>query len=733
MTAIFNDENYQSRDSFFIDQTLLRFIEQELIPVTLLDKELFYQALRILVEHFASENRRLLETRASYQRKIDDWHRNIRGKDYDASALEAFLREINYVVTEPEEFQVSTDHVDAELSTIAGPQLVVPVINARFALNAANARWGSLYDALYGSDALVPLGDNVSEHYDPARGRRVIAFAKTLLDEFFPLEHGSHQQAEKYWIEDHHLKIQLSSAVQTGLKSAGQLCGYRGKPEAPDAVLLQHQGLHLELVVDRAHSVGAEDGAGIKDIVLESAITTIMDFEDSVAAVDGEDKTEVYRNLLGLVQGNLSTEFIKNGKRYHRSLNPDRCYTGIDGKTVSLSGRSLLLVRNVGLHMTTPAVMDAKGNEIYEGILDTLITAVIGLVDLGKSDDAPFRNSRTGSIYIVKPKLQGPEEVALCCAMFAKTEELLKLPVNTLKMGIMDEEHRTSLNLKACIYEARERIIFINTGFLDRTGSEIHTHMEAGPMIEKTAMKNQPWLQCYEDWNVDAGLQTGLFRQGQIGKGMWPMPAAMGQMLATKITHPRAGASCAWVPSPTAATLHAIHYFRVLVDQVQQQLIGRETLFNAFFKLPLSDKSRPLTEAAILQELENNAQGILGYVVRWVDQGVGCSKVPDIHNIDLMEDRATLRISSQHIANWLHHGICTQAMVREVFIKMAQLVDEQNIETEGYQPMSDNLEQSLAFQAALRLVFEGRQQPSGYTEPLLHQFRKQVKLIESMY
>ena len=713
------------RNNLHIDNMLLEFVESELLPSTGIDNNTFWEALEILVKELGPADRALLCKRNRMQQAIDEWHRN---NDFDRESYTAFLTEIGYLAPEPEDFTVSTANVDPEIAAIAGPQLVVPVQNARFALNAANARWGSLYDALYGTDAIAEVDSR--KEYDPARGAEVIAWGRTFLDSHFPLQDGSHSQATSYRIEGGNLQVVLEGGDTTQLQNTDLLRGYTGEPEALNSLLLKHRDLHVELQFDAAHPVGGSDKAHIKDIVLESAVTAIQDFEDSVAAVDADDKTRVYRNMLGLYRGDLQAQFTKDGQSCTRKLNADRQYLDTRGEPFTLPGRSLMLARNVGFLMTTPAVLDEACCEVPEGILDTLVTAVAGLHDLNKPVDHPVRNSKTGSIYIVKPKMHGPEEVAFCCQLFARVEALLGMAKNTLKLGVMDEERRTTLNLKACIKAARERIIFINTGFLDRTGDEIHTSMEAGPMVPKEAMKNQPWLQRYEQWNVSVGLQCGLDGVAQIGKGMWPKPDEMAEMLATKGAQLEAGASCAWVPSPTAATLHATHYHQVDVKQRQQQLQGTVANRDALLQVPLLENPAELTPEVIQRELDNNAQGILGYVVRWIDQGIGCSKVPDIHNVSLMEDRATLRISSQHMANWLRHGICTREQVAHTFEKMAKVVDLQNGADSNYRKMSDDFSANIAWQAALELVFRGVDQPNGYTEPILHRARLLVKELE---
>ena len=724
---IHSDQGYKARYKLFVDTPLIHFIERELLPDSGISQEQFYESLATLVQEFGKTNRLLLKKRLTFKDQIDQWHttRRQQGIAFDSGAFEEYLQGIGYIIEVPETVQVSTENVDPELATIAGPQLVVPVKNARFALNAANARWGSLYNALYGTDAIP---GKAGKGYDTERGDQVIRYAKNFLDEQFPLQQGSHHDVCRYQAMDNGFAVELKTGAVTTLAEPEKFCGFQGDASKPSSILLKNNDLHVDIQIDPEHFIGRTDSAHVKDVVLESAITAIQDFEDSVAAVDAEDKAEVYRNMLGLYKGDLSAELSKGGKSLLRTLEKDREYRSLSGETFCLPGRSTLLIRNVGHLMTTPAVLDDHCCEIPEGILDALVTAVIAHYDLRKTGADLIRNSRSGSVYIVKPKMQGPEEVAFCNDLFARVEQLVELPRNTLKVGIMDEEHRTTLNLKACIAAAaQERVIFINTGFLDRTGSEMHVNMEAGPMVPKTEMKHQQWIKSYENWNVDIGLQCGLADHAQIGKGMWAMPDDMADMLKAKIAHPRAGANCAWVPSPTAATLHVLHYHKVNVREVQTSLEGRQTTFRDLLEVPVMANSDELDAATIQRELENNAQGILGYVVRWIDQGVGCSKVPDIHNVNLMEDRATLRISAQHIANWLHFGICSEEQVHAVFNRMAAIVDKQNENTEGYTPLCADLDNSTAYKAALSLVFEGMVQPSGYTEPLLHKYRYRLK------
>lgn len=714
-----------------IDKQLFDFINDKALPGTAVPKAHFWSEFDSLIQTLSPINRDLLAKRDKLQAQIDEFH--INNPVWNAQKYRTFLSDIGYIVPFNRSFSIETASVEPEISILAGPQLVVPVSNARFALNAANARWGSLYDALYGTDVLPQdEGAEQTTQYNPVRGFKVMAYARQFLDKTCPLVSGSHIESTNYAVLNGQLMVTLNDSHQTNLLEPEQFIGYQGEPQNPSALLFKHHNLHVEVVIDPHDSIGQADKAGIKDVILESALTTIMDCEDSVAAVDASDKVSVYSNWLGLMKGQLSERFLKHGAWVNRTLNRDKVFTSALGESITLKGRSMMFVRNVGHLMTTPAVLDRNGNEVYEGILDAVVTSLCAMHDL--KGNSPFKNSTANSINIVKPKMHGPEEVAFTDMLFTKVEDMLSLPRHTIKMGIMDEERRTSVNLSACIEQAKHRVVFINTGFLDRTGDEIHTSMKVGAMLPKSSIKTQPWLTTYEDRNVEIGLECGFKQRAQIGKGMWPMPDKMALMMSQKHAHVESGANTAWVPSPTAATLHAMHYHAVDVTKVQAQVSNREKTALDDLLMPPLLNDLELTKEDIQSELDNNAQGILGYVVRWITQGVGCSKVPDIHHVGLMEDRATLRISSQHIANWLEHGLCSEEQVRKTFAKMAKVVDSQNSSDPSYKMMAtddSSLEANLAYQAALSLVFSGTSQPNGYTEPVLHHFRAKYKLTNA--
>ncbi len=726
-SKFFKSSNHSANEiNLKISSSLEDFTKNEVLPGLNISPHYFWSSFENLVEKFSSRNKNLLIKRSELQEKIDHWHIQNRNKEFNLDEYKNFLTDIGYLHPRAGNFKIKTWNVDPEIRKIAGPQLVVPVMNARFALNAANARWGSLYDSLYGTNIITDEDGATREGgYNPIRGNKVIEFAKKFLDETIPMQSGSYDQVIQFQFIDSELSMKLEDGKKVYLKDIDQYVGYKDEGMGAYGLLFKNNNLHFEIQIDRSHPIGQEDKAGIKDILMESAVTSIQDCEDSVAAVDAEDKIIVYRNWLGLMKGNLKRSFDKDGKFITRELNPDRKYLLKNGKMILLPGRSLMLVRNVGHLMTNPAIKDKKNNNVPEGIMDAFFTICIAIHDI--IGNGIYKNSKTKSIYIVKPKMHGPEEVQFTCDLFSEIEKIFDLPENTVKLGIMDEERRTTVNLKECIEIAKHRVIFINTGFLDRTGDEIHTSMEAGPMVTKADMKMQKWINAYENWNVDIGLETGFKGNAQIGKGMWPMPDEMLDMYKTKAAHPKAGANCAWVPSPTAATIHAMHYHQISVQDEQDKIIKRERAkLDDLLLIPFMKKNELPTDKEITAELENNAQGILGYVVRWVDQGIGCSKVPDINDVGLMEDRATCRISSQHISNWLHHGLCSEVEILEIMKKMAKVVDSQNKDDVNYRKMSPSFD-SIAFKAACELAIKGKYQPSGYTEPILHEMRLRRK------
>lgn len=716
---------YVRKNSLQVDTLLATFIEQEVLPELNYESQVFWEKFSVLINELSPVNQQLLKTRADIQAELDQWLVNNRD-NFNQEAYVKHLKTTGYLVEEGEDFKVTTQNVDDEIAQQAGPQLVVPTSNARFALNATNARWGSLYDALYGTD-VIPETDGAEKgsSYNPVRGQKVIDYGRDFLDQYFPLQQGSHHNVTRYAIKDQQLAV-IAPTGSTTLKNVSLCLGFNGDASAPTQIICKHNDLHVIIEIDKESAIGKTDQAGVKDLIFEAAVTTIQDFEDSVAAVDGEDKVGVYRNWLGLMRGDLTETFDKSGQAMTRVAAPDKSYQSMAGETITLHGRSLLFCRNVGHLMTNPAIIDQNGQEIPEGMMDAVISVLIAMHDL--KELGPLRNSRAGSVYIVKPKMHGPEEVAFANTLFNRVEDMLGLSRHTIKIGVMDEERRTTVNLKECIRQVKDRIVFINTGFLDRTGDEIHTSMLLGPMAPKADIKAMPWIKAYEDWNVDIGLECGFTGHAQIGKGMWAMPDEMAKMMAVKTEHPEAGANCAWVPSPIGATLHAMHYHQIKVFEVQKQFQQRQRAdINDILSIPLCAEPEQLTTKQIQRELDNNVQGILGYVVRWIDHGVGCSKVPDINHVGLMEDRATLRISSQHICNWLLHGVCSEQQVIDTFERMAKVVDLQNIGDPAYQKMTDNLSQNTAFQAAQDLVFKGKEQPSGYTEPLLHAYRLKLK------